>query len=121
MPHALEQYQLLECDELPFEGVQYSQLHALPKIDLHRHLVGSIRPEVLTYIADKLKIRLPVFGNDPENIRNSSVLTSPIRGGYRAFLQKRIWGVFQQIFADPRGCANAMYWGVADASRDNVV
>jgi len=119
--HKLVRHPRLECEELPFDGVQLSMLRELPKIDLHRHLVGSIRPEVLTHIADKLNVRIPVFGNDPEKIRRSSVLRSPLLGGYKAFLQKRIWGVFQHIFQHPRGCANAVYWAIADASDDNVV
>lgn len=121
MPHKLQRQQTLECEELPFDGVQLSLLRGLPKIDLHRHLVGSIRPEVLTHIADKLNVRVPVFGNDPEKIRKSSVLNSPLVGGYKGFLQKRIWGAFQHIFSHPQGCANAIYWAIADASEDNVI
>ena len=92
----------------------------MPKIDLHRHLVGSIRPEVLTYIANQLNITIPTFGNDPESIERVAVIRQPLEGGYRTFIQKRFWSVFQYIFSKPQGCAHAIYWAIKDASLDNV-
>lgn len=107
--------------ELPFEGASFSWFRALPKIDLHRHLTGAIRPDVLVRIAQKLKIDIPIFGYDSEAIANASILESPLAGGYKAFFRKRIWTLFQHIFRQPLGCANAIYWAIADASRDNVI
>lgn len=120
MAHILDYNPKLEVNELPFDGNSTSQLIDMPKIDLHRHLVGAIRPQVLVYIANELGIKLPTFGNDAERIRKVSLISSPIQNGYKHFLAKRIWSVFKYIFSDKRGISNAMYWTVADAARDNV-
>jgi adenosine deaminase len=110
----------LEPEALPFAGTTRSALTSVPKIDLHRHLVGAIRPEVLVYIANKLGVIIPRFSNDAERIRKASVITNPLPDGYKHFLQKRFWSAFQPIFSSSSGAANAIYWAIADASMDNV-
>jgi len=120
MPHILDYDPKLAPEVLPFAGTTLAALTAVPKIDLHRHLVGSIRPEVLVYIANKLGVTIPTFDNDVDRIRKASVITSPIVDGYKHFLLKRFWSAFQPIFSSSNGTANAMYWAIADASRDNV-
>ncbi|MBZ0277037.1 MAG: adenosine deaminase, partial [Anaerolineae bacterium] len=45
----------------------YQTLRALPKIDLHRHLEGSVRLETLVSIADDAGIELPEY--DAETLR----------------------------------------------------
>ena len=120
MPHILNYDPQLDPEVLPFAGTTLSALSAVPKIDLHRHLVGSIRPEVLVYIANKLGVSIPTFDNNVEKIRHASVITSPLEDGYRHFLMKRFWGAFQPIFSSYKGTANALYWAIADASKDNV-
>lgn len=120
MSHILDYNPKLEVNELPFEGTSISKLIDMPKIDLHRHLVGAIRPEVLVYIADKIGVTLPTFGNDAERIKKASTFSTPVKDGYKHFLAKRIWSVFQHIFSDERGIRNAIYWASADAARDGV-
>jgi adenosine deaminase len=122
MPHILDYDPKLklEPDSLPFAGTTLSALTSVPKIDLHRHLVGSIRPEVLVYIANKVGVSIPTFENDAERIRKASVIRDPISAGYKHFLQKRFWSAFQPIFSSASGTANAIYWAIADASKDNV-
>jgi adenosine deaminase len=120
MPHILDYDPQLGANELPFEDELMVKLKKMPKVDLHRHLVGSIRPEVLVYIADKLGILIPIFGNDSERIRKASVVTTPKQDGYKHFLAKRIWSVFQHIFSTRSGVANAIYWAAIDAGRDGV-
>lgn len=121
-PHILDYDPKLEIEPeiLPFAGTTFSALTSVPKIDLHRHLVGAIRPEVLVYIANKLGVTVPRFSNDAERIRKASVITSPMKDGYKHFLLKRFWSAFQPIFSSASGAANAMYWAAADASLDNV-
>ena len=121
MSHPLDFYPSIGTHELPFDGVSLSTLTEIPKVDLHRHLVGSIRPEVLVYIANRLNITLNGFGNDPKRIARASVLSKPVPNGYEHFLRKRIWAGFKGIFSDPRGIHNAVYWGIADAARDGVI
>lgn len=119
MTHILEYNPQLEMDLLPFEGVTISQVANMPKVDLHRHLVGAIRPKVLVYIADRLGVSLP-SGNDFEHIERTHIMNRPVKDGYKYFLGKKFWGTFQHIFRSAAGSANAIYWAIADASRDNV-
>jgi adenosine deaminase len=120
MPHELDYNPELAVEALPFGGTKFSALLNMPKIDLHRHLVGAIRPEVLVYIANKIGVTIPTFDNDAERIRKASVITSPIVDGYKHFLLKRFWSAFQPIFSSSIGASNAIYWAIADASKDNV-
>ncbi len=120
MPHILEYDPTLESEPLPFAGTTHSAIKQIPKIDLHRHLVGAIRPEVLVYIANKIGVTIPTYENDVERIRKASVISTPIEDGYKHFLMKRFWAVFQTLFSSSPGTANAIYWAIADASKDNV-
>lgn len=120
-PHKLDFNAANDTGELPFLGTSLAELTKIPKIDLHRHLVGSIRPEVLVYIADKLDVTLATFGNDAERIRSAAVISKPLADGYSQFLRRRIWGAFKDIFSYEKGVANAVYWAIADAARDGVV
>jgi adenosine deaminase len=43
----------------------YKKMKEFPKVDLHRHLEGSIRVETLLDIAQKEKVKLPTY--DPKN------------------------------------------------------
>lgn len=109
------------CDRLPFEGITRSQIQSLPKVDLHRHLSGSIRPEILVHIAQKIQAKLPQFGYDVEAIRRASIITRPGQIDYQHFMRKRIWSQFQHIFQSSLGTANAIYWAIADAAADNII
>lgn len=112
-------YQAASFDELPFCGISMADIRALPKVDLHRHLVGSIRPEVIVRTATRLGIDLSL-GLDVDRVRSKLVLREPGEMDYRAFLGRRVWGEFKAILASERGCANALYWAVADAHADGL-
>jgi adenosine deaminase len=113
-------YSRVLTDELPFAGVSFADIRALPKIDLHRHLVGAIRPEVLLRTAHARHLTLPL-GSDVHQVRSKLVLRDPGSCNYGTFLRKRIWGEFKHILGTERGCANAVFWAVADAHSDGVV
>ncbi len=119
-PHILDYFPNQGIGELPFNGISISHLKEMPKFDLHRHLIGAIRPEVLVYIANKLNLTLPTFGNDAERISKASVICKPTPNGYSQFLHQRIWGTFKEVFSRESGVTNAIYWAIADAARDGV-
>lgn len=110
-----------ELPDLPLDGISIQHLVQTPKIDLHRHLIGAIRPEVLVYIANKLGISLMGGENDVEQIRKASVIAKRTPDGYEHFLRKRIWKHYKEIFAIDEGIHNSLYWAIADAARDGVV
>jgi adenosine deaminase len=98
-----------------------ADLRRLPKVDLHRHLVGSIRPEVLVQIAASLNIALDDFANDPSKIKSAAVLSATSTRGYEEFFKRRVWKFFKPIFRHPQGAREAIYHAIADAAHDGVI
>jgi adenosine deaminase len=122
MRQKLPEEALLKCDGLPFGGAYLEDLQQIPKLDLHRHLTGAVRPEVLVGEAERFGFAIPTYGYDLEKIKRSLVLNTPLgEGGYSTFLNKRVWGAFRELFNHQWGCANAIYAAIKDASKDNVV
>lgn len=96
-------------------GLSYSLLESLPKIDLHRHLEGSLRLETLLEIAQTYDIELPGYDleslspylqvkNDPPSIKN--------------FLSK--FKILRQFYQSPEMVRRLAYETVADAAADNI-
>lgn len=122
MTHPLDYFPNSTVADLGFGALTVGQIVSLPKLDLHRHLIGSIRAEVLVYVANKLGILLTGSAeNDADQIRKTSVISKPMEGGYEHFLRKRIWKQYKEIFSDISGIHNTLYWAVADAARDGVI
>ncbi len=113
-------YLPIASSELPFEGISLADFRILPKVDLHRHLVGAVRPEVLLRTARRLGVSLPI-GSRVDEVRSKMVLREPGQMGYSTFLARRIWGQFRLILATELGCANLVYWAIADAHADGVI
>lgn len=89
--------------------------HMLPKVDLHRHLEGSIEPEALIPIAQKHGIPLPSY--DVETLRPFIQITKDDKT-LIDFLKK--FDSIGPIFAS-RGIIEEITLDVIrDASRDNV-
>src|SRR5262245_49066912 len=91
------------------------RLHSLPKIDLHRHLEGSLRLESLVEIAASHGLDLPA--RSVEDLRPQVQMTAADRD-FRAFLGK--FGVLRQFYRSPETIQRLAYEVVADAAADNV-
>lgn len=96
-------------------NLTYSNLKALPKIDLHRHLEGSLRLETLAEIARTHQIDLP--GKDFETIRPYVQITNEPPSS-RSFLAK--FKVLRRFYQSPETISRLAYEAVADAAEDNV-
>jgi len=93
-----------------------AQLHALPKVDLHRHLEGSLRVETLSEIAQEHGIDLPSY--DIEYLRRFATVTTDDRPDFRLFLAKF---TFLRRFYPTKGAVERVaYEAVADAADDNI-
>ncbi|MDP6359357.1 MAG: adenosine deaminase [Planctomycetota bacterium] len=90
--------------------------HAWPKIDLHRHLEGSIRPETFFEVARTRGIELPV--QTLEEIRPLLQITDD-QPGFLNFLSK--FEPLACFWPDRESIERAAYEAVEDAARDNVV
>ena len=92
-----------------------TQLHALPKIDLHRHLEGSLRLQTLAEIAQEHGIDLPSY--DIEDLRPFVTVTNQETGFHR-FLEK--FRLLRRFYPTQAAVERLAYEAVADAAADNI-
>ena len=98
--------------------LDYNALHALPKIDLHRHLEGSLRLQTLSEIAR-------THGIDIDNLptRNTAMLRPHVQimddpQDHEVFLAK--FKVLRHFYRSPEAVARLTYEAIVDAAADNV-
>ena len=92
-----------------------ADLKALPKIDLHRHLEGSLRLETLLEIARQHKLNVPT--TDLETLRPLVQVTND-PANHEAFLAK--FEVLRNFYRSPELIQRLVYEAVADAAEDNI-
>ncbi|MCA9971852.1 MAG: adenosine deaminase [Anaerolineales bacterium] len=92
-----------------------STLAAMPKIDLHRHLEGSLRLETLLEIAREFGLDLPA--NNLEHLRPYVQITDDPQD-HEVFLSK--FEVLRHFYRSPEAIHRLAYEVVADAAADNI-
>jgi adenosine deaminase len=92
-----------------------AQLHALPKVDLHRHLEGSLRLDTLSEIAQEHGIDLPSY--DIERLRPFVTVTDD-EPDFHSFLQK--FSLLRRFYTTQAAIERVAYEAVADAATDNI-
>jgi adenosine deaminase len=88
----------------------------LPKIDLHRHLEGSIRLSTLVEVAQQYNIDLPA--RDTEGLRKYVQITADSPTDSAHFLSK--FTVIRRFFCAPEVIQRIAREAVEDAAADNV-
>ena len=88
---------------------------ALPFIDLHRHLDGSIRLETIIDLARQHNIELP--GKTVEEIRPHVQVTEP-QPGLMAFIAKMLWGT--RMLVNGEACRRIARENVEDAQSEGI-
>jgi adenosine deaminase len=91
-------------------------LQPLPKIDLHRHLEGSLRLETLRVIALERGIDLPAY--DLETLRSYVQVTEGYQPSFSNFLEK--FKLLRRFYTSREAIERVAYEAVADAAADNV-
>jgi adenosine deaminase len=91
-------------------------LHALPKVDLHRHLEGSLRLETLAEIALEHGIDLPSY--DIEYLRPFATVTTDAEPDFHLFLEK--FAFLRRFYPTQGAVERIAYEAVADAAADNI-
>jgi adenosine deaminase len=92
-----------------------AKLEALPKIELHRHLEGSLRLTTLIEVAQQYNLDVPK--DNIEALRPLvQVTTEP--PSFRTFLDK--FAVLRKFYQSPELIRRYTYEVVEDAARDNV-
>ncbi|OQY24853.1 MAG: adenosine deaminase [Anaerolineaceae bacterium 4572_32.2] len=94
----------------------HGQLCALPKVDLHRHLEGSLRLRTLAEIAQEHGIDLPSY--DIKYLRRFATVTTDERLDFQNFLTK--FAFLQRFYPTQAAVERVAYEAVADAVADNI-
>lgn len=97
------------------DSLQRAYLARLPKIELHRHLEGSLRLATLRDIARAYALDLPIGSLD--ELRPYVQVTTDVPN-YRNFLEK--FNVLRRFYQSPEAIHRLTYEVVEDAARDNV-
>lgn len=92
-------------------------LYGLPKVDLHRHLEGSLRLSTMAAIAEECGVDLP--GADVEQFRHRVQVMPGDPRSADVFISK--FGTLRQFYRSPEIIERVAYEAVADAAADNVV
>jgi adenosine deaminase len=92
-----------------------AQLQALPKVDLHRHLEGSLRLQTLAEIAREHGIDLPSY--DIEYLRRFATVAGE-EWNFHRFLEK--FHFLRQFYPTQAAVQRLAYEAVADAAADNI-
>jgi len=87
----------------------------LPRIDLHRHLDGSIRLETILDLGRQHKLPLPAW--DVESLRPYVQITER-QPGVMAFIAKFEWMI--KSLVDYDACRRVAYENVEDAQREGI-
>src|SRR6478735_4577895 len=88
---------------------------ALPFIDLHRHLDGSVRLETIIDLAQQNNIELP--GKTSEEIRPHVQVMEP-QPGLMAFIAKMLWAT--RMLVNGEACRRVARENVEDAQREGI-
>jgi len=102
-------------DPSPTQASLRARLQALPKVDLHRHLEGSLRLQTLSDIAREHGIDLPSY--NIEYLRPFVTVTED-RMDFQSFLQK--FTLLRRFYPTRAAVERVAYEAVADAAADNV-
>lgn len=104
-------------DETTSNPELYETLKAMPKIDLHRHLEGSLRLGTMTEIAREYQMDLP--GNDPEAFKHLVQITPEDELDADVFLSK--FKTLRLFYRSREIIERVAYEAVADAAAENIV
>lgn len=88
---------------------------AIPLVDLHRHLDGSVRLETILDLANQHGVKLP--GATVEELRPHVQVTEP-QPGLMAFIAKMLW--MTRVLADADACRRITRENVEDAKREGL-
>src|SRR5215218_9524924 len=88
---------------------------ALPFIDLHRHLDGSVRLNTILELGRQHNIELP--GKTVEDLRPHVNVTVP-QPGLMEFIGKMLW--MTRVLADGDACRRVARENVEDAQREGI-
>lgn len=91
--------------------------HALPKVELHRHLEGSLRLDTMLALARDLDLDLP--WQQPETFRRLVQVTAPDAFTFENFLSK--FSVLRLFYRSAEIIERIVHEAIQDAAADNIL
>src|SRR5262245_27701843 len=91
-------------------------LQKLPKTDLHLHLDGSVRPETILELAEKLKVPLPA--EDEESLRHYVQKTPEECKSLEQYLQA--FDITLSVMQEPEALERIAFELAEDCAAENV-
>jgi len=91
-------------------------MQSLPKIDLHRHLEGSLRLETMAGIAREHGVDLPSY--DLDELRPYVQVTEGYQPDFHRFIEK--FRLLRRFYTTRQAIERIAYEAIADAASDNV-
>src|SRR5436190_3697602 len=88
---------------------------ALPLIDLHRHIDGSVRLATILELGQKHRVKLP--GSTLDQLRPHVQVTEK-QPGVMAFISKMLW--MTAVLGDADACRRIARENVEDAKREGI-
>jgi adenosine deaminase len=90
-------------------------MKSFPKVDLHRHLEGSVRPETFIEVSKKFGGKLPSY--DLDELR-PLLQVNPDCCDFKSFLSK--FNIYRDFYESSDAIQEVAYRAVRDAALDNV-
>ncbi len=92
-------------------------LRAWPKVELHRHLEGSLRVSTVAEIAQRYRLNLPA--EDERRLRRLIQMTPQDEASAEAFIAK--FGTLRHLYQSPEIIDRIAYEAVIDAAAENII
>ncbi|MFA5796585.1 MAG: hypothetical protein WC916_00935 [Candidatus Woesearchaeota archaeon] len=97
----------------------YNQIYELPKVDLHRHIDGAVKPDLVLKLAEKYGIKIPSASQEEFrklytiNPKNNEPLT------ITELFKRFAWTI--GVMRIPEGLREVAYHQVLDLAEENIV
>lgn len=88
-----------------------------PKIDLHRHLDGALKPELVLKLAKQFGVKLPTYELD--EFKKLYQIVEPKAMPIAELFQRFAWAI--AVMRTPEGLYQAAYEQVLDLARENIL
>ena len=98
-------------------ALTHDEINRLPKIDLHRHLDGAVRPELVIKLAKEFGVKLPTYELD--EFTKLYQIVEPKEMPIDELFQRFAWAI--AIMRTPYGLYRTAREQVLDLARENIL
>jgi len=99
------------------QALTHDDIFKLPKTDLHRHLDGAVRPELVIKLAKQFGVKLPTY--NLAKFKKLYQITRPKGMPVKWLFQRFAWAI--AVMRTPDGLHQTAYEQVLDLARENIL